>query len=466
MNTLPLFARIACATLLFAAFAASPALAQNRRIEQLSKQLEKVQAELDQLKKRDHERSAWEANVMERLPDPDAVEDVIPGDHPPFPTEIANQEGLDTDEEDDDEIERFLTPVVTDCGNITFKPGCRVQSRYIYDDGTNNNDFFIRRFRMKMGGNAFDLANYYLELKIDSTARYNTDPTPDPVVENAWLDFHLLNETHYLRVGLYDVPFSRNALTSDSKLLFMDRTLIYGELAGEGVADNGVGLLFHGRPLCGRVEYSVGIFDNSDFELDPNAVNPQFSNNLMPVGRVVLHLLDPATPGSGYADYRESYIGEGQRLAIGANSAYLSRATDTRFAAGTDVFDIHACGVDVFFNSGPFVFQAEYDRYEQHVLGAANRYSDGWYAQAGYIIHDPRCCCPCHPVIELAVRYEELDDRSNAFGNGDYLEYTSVGMNFYIREHNLKIQTDYTWRDERVTPVDNDRFQVQLQFDY
>ena len=122
----------------------------------------------------------------------------------------------------------------------------------------------------------------------------------------------------------------------------------------------------------------------------------------------------------------------------------------------------------MFFNAGKFVFQAEYNRYEQRVVGNVDRSGDGWYAQAGYIVHGDLCCCPCAPVLELAVRHEELDDRDGLFNaNGaDYLEWSSVGMNLYLREHNLKIQADYTWREERDAPFDNDRFQIQLQLDY
>ena len=52
-----------------------------------------------------------------------------------------------------------------------------------------------------------------------------------------------------LRAGLYDFVFSRDALTSDSKLLLMDRSLIKDALTVLGFADNTVGVLVHGRPL-------------------------------------------------------------------------------------------------------------------------------------------------------------------------------------------------------------------------
>ena len=148
---------------------------------------------------------------------------------------------------------------------ITFKPGARIQVRYDYqkdEDGDGNNDFFIRRLRLKGGGKVFDIATYYFEIKIDNTGKFNRTPTAQ--VENAWLDFKI-KKSIIIRAGLFDMVFSRNALTSDSKLLLMDRSLIKNALTVWGITDNTVGLLLHGRPLDGHLSYGVGIFDNIGF---------------------------------------------------------------------------------------------------------------------------------------------------------------------------------------------------------
>jgi phosphate-selective porin len=339
---------------------------------------------------------------------------------------------------------QYITP--DGSGDITFTPGLRLQSRYTYDDENGNHDIFIRRTRLKAKGEAFDVARYYAEIKIDSVGRFEKDPKAQ--VENAWLDFTVMPELA-LRVGLYDVPFSRNALTSDSKQLLMDRSLIKGALADLGLADNTIGVLGHGRPFGGHFEYSVGIFDNEKFEKSGTTATKQ-SDKLMPAGRIVFHLLDPAKP-LGYADYRGSYLGQGQRLSIGANSGYLSKARD-----GVNEFDLFGWGVDLFFNTGSFTLEAEYDRFMEDMSGGnPDIEGDGWYVQAGYLLR---------PAIELAARYQELDaDRSVS---DNRLQWTSVGLNIYIREHNLKIQTDYTFKREQGSDVENDMFQIQLQLDY
>jgi len=40
-------------------------------------------------------------------------------------------------------------------GDITFTPGLRIQTRYEYNEIDKNNDFFIRRVRLKGGGKFF-----------------------------------------------------------------------------------------------------------------------------------------------------------------------------------------------------------------------------------------------------------------------------------------------------------------------
>jgi phosphate-selective porin len=188
------------------------------------------------------------------------------------------------------------------------------------------------------------------------------------------------------------------------------------------------------------------------------AAGTRESDNPMPMGRIVLHLLDPATPPDGYADYKGSYIGQGQRFEIGANAGHLSEVLD-----GLAVYDVTAWGVDVFFNTGPYTFQAEYDQIFENVVGATDIDSDGWYVQGGYLLN------PCDPCVELAVRYQELAPLV-----GQTLRWTSIGANFYIRDHNLKVQTDYTFRSGTVGTVipggiglfDEDVFEVQLQLDF
>ena len=158
----------------------------------------------------------------------------------------------------------------------------------------------------------------------------------------------------------------------------------------------------------------------------------------MPAGRLVWNLLDPMEPADGYQDYWASYIGEGHRLCLGTNGAYLSHVEGQ-----SRPFDLYAYGCDLFYNWGPFTFQAEYDRFHTIAHGS------GWYTQAGYLFH---------PCFEAAVRYQQLNPI-----HGGKINWTSLGLNGYIRKHSLKIQTDYTFKQEREEKKVDHLFQIQLQ---
>ena len=340
-------------------------------------------------------------------------------------------------------------------GNITFIPGVRMQVRYEYNDIDKNNDFYIKRMRWKGKGNIFDVASYNFEIKIDNTGKFNQ--APRALLEHAWFTFPVVEELLTFRVGIEDDVFSRNALTSDSKLLFMDRSQIKEALTALGVTDNTIGALIYGRPFGGRLTYSAGIFDNLGFNNAGNqTVLARKSQGAMTVARVAADLLDPANPTGSYDDYRSSYIGEGKHLTIGANVANVVKTE-----LGDDVFNLFCWGIDAFFNYGPLSIEGEYDAYREHFTQTGNGplpdiMGDGFYLQTAYLVL---------PKLELALRYQELDqdhDLAHEIMGGKVM-WTSVGANYYIRGHTFKVQAEYTFKREADNEIDNDILQVQLQ---
>lgn len=343
-------------------------------------------------------------------------------------------------------------------GNITFVPGIRMQVRYEYNDIDQNNDFYIKRMRWKGKGNIFDVASYNFEIKVDNTGKFNQ--APRALLEHAWFTVPLIDELLTFRIGIEDDVFSRNALTSDSKLLFMDRSQIKEALTVLGVTDNTIGALIYGRPVGGHVTYSAGVFDNLGFNneggLDALA---RKSQGAMTVARVAVDLLDPANPNGSYDDYRSSYIGEGQHLTIGGNVANVVKTE-----LGDDEFNLFCWGIDAFYNYGPFSIEGEYDKYREHFTETSNGpipdiQGDGFYLQTAYLVL---------PKLELALRYQELD-QDHDFNHeimGGKIMWTSIGANYYIRGHTFKVQAEYTFKREMEKEIDNDVLQVQLQLSF
>ncbi len=359
-------------------------------------------------------------------------------------------------------------------GDITFVPGLRMQTRYEFNQIDRNNDFFIRRLRLKGKGDIFGIASYNFEVKIDNTGRFNR--TPSALLEHAWFTIPIVDELLTVRVGLEDDVFSRNALTSDSKLMVMDRSLIKNQLTLLGVTDNTIGALVYGRPMGGKMTYSFGIFDNLGFETaGDSTILARKSQGAMLTGRFAYDFLDPANPSGSYDDYMASYIGEGQRLTVATSLARLNRAE-----IGSDDVSLWAWGADLFFNIGPFTFEAEYNKYNidflsylpsasgtivtgdfplpQNFNGSESGNAvigDGWYAQAGILFL---------PKVEFAVRHQQLDANNHLID--DKNKWTTIGFNIYLRGHTFKIQTDYTFKKEDGDQIENDVLQAQLQLSF
>lgn len=319
---------------------------------------------------------------------------------------------------------------------ITFKPGLRIQPRYTFDEGTNNNDMMIRRTRLKAEGEAYDKVKYKFEWKLDNVGEEGK--TPQVIAETVFIE-SLFNPAINMRIGLYDAPFSRVALTSDSKLLLIEYPIVYEELKKLGITDNTYGMLLYGRPYKGLIEYSFGVFDNDKFEKE--------TKELMLGGRFVVNLFDG--PEVGYADYKGSYIGEGRRLSIGGNYEKLGNIT-----SGGKRFDISAWGIDLFSNYESLSMQAEYDQFEKDIKGY------GWYVQGGYLL-------PLEyrgSKFEMALRYQIFEPDTGI--SGDNFRRTTIGFNSYINGHNLKIQMAYTFKDEEGQKVANNTFMLQGQLDF
>jgi len=334
--------------------------------------------------------------------------------------------------------------------NVTFVPGLRVQARYTYDGDSGVQNVYVARLRLKAKGDFFGTARYGLEIKLDNLGRAENDPKAE--LENAWLEFPVVPDLAF-RVGLFDVPFSRNALTSDSKLLLVDRSLAKDALTSLGMADNTIGVLGHGRPFGGRFEYSAGIFNNLQFKR--TGTTDKRSDSLMPAGRIVFHFLDSATPG-GYADYQSSYLGQGRRLSLGTNSAYLRNARDS---AGE--FALSAWGTDLFFSTNPFTLEAEYDRFRKEMRGGnPNVHGNGWYVQTGYLLPGSLF----RRRAEFSARYQEVDPDVRILANGT--RWTSLGLNIYMQDHRLKMQMDYTFRRGPGSAIKTDVLQIQMQGDF
>lgn len=328
--------------------------------------------------------------------------------------------------------------------SFSFYPSIRIQGRYLYDEADRSHDLMLRRVRLKAGGEISKLLDYYVEIKADNIGRQGNKTTAK--IESGWVELPWY-QRGAVRIGQYDVPFSRNLLTSDSKLLLMDRALITDTLAKLGAVDNTVGVLIHARPLDQKLEYNFGLFENIKVDHRPS-MNAMWSKQFMPAARLVWHVFDPP-PAHGYADYRGSWLGEGRRLSFGLNAARLGSVHD-----GASRFNLSAWGMDAAAGLGAISLESEYDSFY------ASHHGHGAYVQFGYYLKTPFRQVAIEPVF----RFQSLD--ANTELAGDRKSQYAVGMNIYFDKHHLKLQSDYAFNREESGETRNDVFQIQLQLEF
>jgi len=332
----------------------------------------------------------------------------------------------------------------------TLELGMRLQQRAEYTrfaiaGGTDGQrDFMIRRARLKANGK-IQGATYGFEWKIDGTDAITgatTTGSPTAAVENAWVQYPL-GAGVQVRAGLYDQPFSRDRLTSDSQQLAVDRGAVSDVPAALGLADNAVGFNFLGQVNGGRGQYAVGLFDNV-------TIGGRLQDVPMVVGRVDINL------GSTKDLYQDAHFGKDKWYSIGLNASYHGSIEN---AAGADDGSNAAGGIDgmidVPVRAGRLLVKGELDAIRKEIPGSTveNNVTVRMIG-AGLLIMKER--------LQPFVRFDQV--RGDAALNGASRDITYVGANLYQRGHRLKIQGDLRFQSGTEDALDGARLQTQIDF--
>ncbi len=350
--------------------------------------------------------------------------------------------------------------------------GGRMQFRYTYTDKDNHytkpsdrqdtSNFDAKRIRLIAQGYAYSKDLTY-KLEFDPRA-YASDTKKG--LNDAFLNYRLIDEAQ-IRVGQFKTPFTRQELTSDGALQFVDRSIAVDAFK----PSYDIGAMLHGKVAKGLAEYYAGVFGGAG---QTNTRN--FTNNLF-VARVAVNPL-------GDMAYSEADLDRSARplLSIGANyfmntlhkstsgtttsldnsisnyasSGWLGKGYNTISTAATDKFDIDSFSGDLAFKWMGLSLQGEY-LWGQAEAKSNNRLlrAHGFYAQAGYTIIPKK--------LEAAFRYSYLDPNRDT--RNDLQTETIGSVSYYFDKHNLKVQGDVGNLHSQTSagPRDNMQYRMQVQ---
>jgi len=329
--------------------------------------------------------------------------------------------------------------------------GTRLQLRYEYSDGDKEsqrtNDINIRRMRVELTGNMWRDVAYKFEISMDRVQ--------DLHMKDASVTFKHLGPFANIRVGQFKTPFSRQRITSSSKLSVIDRSIIEKLYPGR---DTGIEL--SGKNILGMIDYAVALekgwgdrgkfsdVDNNEFWYDGRLA-------FHPLGKVAHHESDIGHSEKPIFEVAINALYAPNQVAVGERSISDMFLADKAFGTSKDVNeltstelkglygDIYTWGPDLTFFYKGFSFMGEYYTAKYNPTNRdtyKSLKSVGYFLQAGYFF--------IPKTVEVVGRFDRLN-RDTSQKTKDDMETYYAGVNYYVsKDHRFKLQAGYLWRKE------------------
>ena len=331
-----------------------------------------------------------------------------------------------------------------DAGDVAAFTGLFSQSPALVSAADEVDDrFLLRRARLTLTGDYAEQLDFKLEIELFSGTNARATSVAARDVSVNWKPRPELN----LKVGQFKTPFGREQLTSDSRLISIEPSLVTTAL----VPDRQVGLQVSGQPLANIspdhadvVTYYAGVFNGSGSNTALND-NEEF----MYAGRLEVLAL------------RSRILNQEASVRFGASGLTSRDGIGTRVSPAVFVnedgtlspFEIspaggrEAYGIDAALQLGGVELIAEYinARIYLRELGPsvpqlAPFRPEGYYVQGSYFLVPEK--------LQLVTKWESFNPDQLA---DDDIHSITAGVNYYLRGHNLKLMANYihTWSDFR-----------------
>jgi len=309
-----------------------------------------------------------------------------------------------------------------------------------------NHTWDVALARLAFSGIMFDpKLSYFMQFQ-GSTFGNNNNVT----MLDWWMKYSFAPEVG-LQTGRFVLPYSRQFFTHPGNLLFAD-------LSEADFAFNlprGIGGEVSGR--FGPLSY-YGAVLNSVRALDaPGQQN--FGSNITGLGRLEFDILKPY----GYYESSPKRVADPQ-LSVGLAAAYNPIDGGSSFQNLVPKDSTTNVTLDLGYRWDWLTFQAagyyRHDSFTRPGLGSGNDW--GYYSQAGYYLLPGK--------LEVAGRISGVDfDKFNVPGVFRRTTAYTAGLNYYVHDHNVKFQTDYSFLDNskfrgQPSAPDAHRFRFQTQF--
>lgn len=360
----------------------------------------------------------------------------------------------------------------------SIKMGVRLQMRYEYKEGDDSkvdpsltadpeSNLTIRRLRLEFKGNMWKDVAYKFEVAADRMSNLN--------MKDASVTFAHLGRYAKIRCGQFKTPFSRQRITSSSKLQMIDRSPIQKLYPGR---DIGFELSGKNDFLNYAVAMEAGVGDRMKFKDTENtewwydgriAVHP-FGEVPLSEGKYSDEFLFEVAANGLYAPHQVAFGERSIHDMFLADEAYTSYKTEIKeIGDGTKLSDLDPRLVGNTVIWGPELtirykgislageyYMATYTPDDTRVY--RKLHSEGYFIQGGAFVIPKK--------LELTARYDRFDRDTTVSSQKDTREYTA-GVNYFPSEdHRYKFQLNYIWRKEDRKEIDNNSVVANFQVKY
>lgn len=316
----------------------------------------------------------------------------------------------------------------------------------------NINDFFVRRARVIFRAQLSKSLDVYVQLGQDNIGSKILRDDAGFRFKDALINYKKWDSLQAL-VGMFKVPFLRENLQTGFNQLLVDRSLVTAlRPATEGSRDVGGMVWGNKRGL----QYRVAVFDGSDQE-DTNT-----RSSMRGSARVSWNWFT-TEPGLGMTG---TTFGQKRILQVAVQGDAQNNRTDTRDEAGftTQTRSYRNWAVDVFydqpFKAGAWALTVQaaalHRRDDYDAAGIETKNTDGTYVEGGVLF--PFKVGPGR--LQFVGRYETIDIDRGA--TNSELNGRTIGVTWFTKGHERKIQADYTQTHERPTDLDDDVARVSF----
>ena len=344
-----------------------------------------------------------------------------------------------------------------------LKLGARIQLQYHMvdpDGGESTDELRFRRLRPYIEGSIHE----------DWKGKWQWDMGKSDIeLKDAYFEYSGF-ELASIRIGNAYAPFSREDMTSSKKQQLVERTFVGDHNYGSPERQTGVHIAgsVGEKMLTWAITGAKAAIDPSNKKLDFDTVVSLNAGDDWIEGNMVCGRLE-VFPLGFFKMAQGDFSGDG-RLAL-AVAGFTWQNDDDKMSvdeeglpAGDNVDDATGLELSAAVRGGGFSVDAEYNLFDAELkdgaAGVDGIYEDGetdlhnWAVEGGYMLVPER--------LELVAGYQSQDSD----GYDKSWNRTSVGVNTFLKKHDVKLQVSYRFGENKDGEDGNDLDELFVQTQY